>query len=137
MEKKSIVVVTSIIENEFWEILLSQRYDPKFPDAHLKRDLPWWKNDFWENLKETILREIKEETGLDVDIWEMLPTHILNLRKTEEIHQHTLVFCYKSKKTWGELSSKDHKIQDLQRVKKEDLHKYDLLVWVKEILFFL
>ncbi len=137
MEKKSIVVVTSIIENEFWEVLLSQRLDPKFPDAHLKRDLPWGKNEFWEWLEDTILREIKEKTWLDVDIYEMLPIHIFNLWKTEEVHQHTLIFCYKSRKKWWNISLNDHKIQDLKWVKKEDLHKYDLLLWVEKMLSFM
>lgn len=137
MEKKNIVVVTSIIENEYWEILLSKRCDPKFPDAHGKWDLPWGKNEFWENLEDTIVREIKEETWLDIDVYEMIPTHVFNLWETDEVHQHTLVFCYKSKKKWWELTTSDAKIQELKRIKKEDVHMYDLLIGVEKILSFL
>jgi hypothetical protein len=67
----------------------------------------------------------------------MLPTHVFNLWKTEDTHQHTLVFCYKSKKKSGELKSNDPKIQSLQRVKKEDLHKYDLLIGIEKMLSYL
>lgn len=137
MEKKSIVVVTSIIKNEHWEILLSLRSDPKFPGAHLKRDLPWGKNEFWENLEETVIREVKEETWLDIDIQKMIPTHVFNLRKTEDVHQHTLVFCYKSKRIWWELSCNDPKIKELMRVNIKELSKYDLLVGVEKMLSFL
>lgn len=137
MEKKYIVVVTSLIENEEGEILLSQRNDPKFLDAHKKRDLPWGKNDFWESPEETIVREIKEETWLDVQIQEMIPTCVFNFRETEVVHQHTLVLCYKTKKIWWVLGTTDPKILDLKWVKKEEIRSYDLLRWVEQFLSFL
>lgn len=137
MEKKKIVVVTAIIENDNGDILLSQRYDPSFPDAHLKWDLPWWKNEFGENLEETILREVKEETWLDIAIQQMLPTHVFNLRETNKIHQHTLIFCFQAKKIWWEIYYNDPKIHTLKWVKKENIIEYDLLPGIQKLISFL
>ncbi len=46
MKQKSKLVVLGLIKNKENKFLLSQRYDPDIPEAHLKWDLPWWTNEF-------------------------------------------------------------------------------------------
>lgn len=56
-----------IIIDDFWRILLIKR---KFNKKYLPKywALPGWKQEPWESLKETAIREIKEEVWLDFKI---------------------------------------------------------------------
>lgn len=127
MKKKSIVVVLGIIENEKGEILLSLRNDPKFKGAHLKWDLIGGKVEMGESLEEALLREAKEESGFRIKIKKMLPHCIRKNWNLPNYFQHTLVFCYASKKISGKLGSKDAKIDELKWAKPEDALKIDLI----------
>jgi len=77
-----------------------------FTDYETRRDLPGGGMDFGENPKESLLREVKEETGLDVeiikpvDVWYFIrdnrqvvgTTHLCKWRSNEVIlsdeHEH-------------------------------------------------
>ena len=54
MKTKSKLVILGLIENQNHEFLLSQRYEPKLPEVHLKWDLPGGRNEFGESLEETL-----------------------------------------------------------------------------------
>ncbi|MFA7319223.1 MAG: NUDIX domain-containing protein [Parcubacteria group bacterium] len=134
MEKKSIIVVLGIIENEQGEVLLSLRNDPKFPGAHLKWDLVGGKNEVGESLEETLTREIEEETGLGVVVEKLLPKSICKNWELPGLFQHTLLFCYVCQATSGELQNREEKIKELRWVKKEELFGMDLLFSAREYL---
>lgn len=55
-----------IITNEKKEILLVHRNDYNL------RNLPWWGLEEWESPRECVIREVKEETWLDVKIIKLL-----------------------------------------------------------------
>lgn len=56
----------AIIVNEKNEVLLNHRTDFDL------WDLPWWCVEPWETPRDAVIREVKEETGLDVQIKELL-----------------------------------------------------------------
>jgi len=127
MKKKSIVVVLGIIENEKGEILMSLRNDPKFPGAHLKWDFIGGKVDMGESMEEAIMREAKEESGFRIKIKKMLPHCICKNWELPGYFQHTLVFCYVTKKLSGKMHSEDHKIDELRWVSPQKALKMDLI----------
>ncbi len=131
MDKKKKIVVLGIIENEDRQILLSQRIDPKIPAAHLKWDVPGGTNEFGESLKETLTREVFEETGLNIEILELMPDCVSKEWKHEDYLQHTLVFCYHCKFINGKMNLKDHKINALRWMPPKEASKLDLLPTTK------
>ncbi|MFA5420646.1 MAG: NUDIX domain-containing protein [Patescibacteria group bacterium] len=126
MRKKKLIIL-GLIKNDNNEFLLSQRYDPDVLDAHLRWDLPGGTNEFGEGLEETLKREILEETGLEVEIKEMLPKSISRKWKHKDYSIHVVVFCYYCSCIGGNMHPKDHKINDLKWIKKEDFKNYDFL----------
>ena len=98
MEKQSkqlTVFVGICIKNK--KLLMTQRFDPDCPEAHLKWELPGGKCEFGETPEEAIIREFREETGVTVDAVSLYPlvyTHYWNYR---DATQQTFVFVYKCK----------------------------------------
>lgn len=127
MEKKQKTVVLGIIEDSDGRILMTERLDPKVKDAHKKRDIPWWTNEFGESLEETLTREIREETGLIVKDLEFLPKHHAKVRQHDEFLLHTLLFCYIGKWDGDTLKITDPKIGEVKWVSLDEALKLDLL----------
>ncbi len=131
MDRKQKLVVLGIIEDGKGQILVSQRLDPKIPTAHLKWDVPGGTNELGESLKDTLIREIQEETGLHVDILKLLPDCVSKEWEHEDYLQHTLVFCYHCSLIDGKLHLNDHKINELKWVLPQEAQKLDLLPTTK------
>ncbi|MGV8162541.1 MAG: NUDIX hydrolase [Candidatus Nanoarchaeia archaeon] len=125
--KKQLIVVLGIIQNQDGKILISQRLDPKIREAHLKWDVPGGTNEFGESLKETLLREILEETGLSVNILKLLPDCVSKEWKHTDYLQHTLIFCYQCEVTEGDLQLNDPKINELKWISPIEALELDLL----------
>ena len=133
MRKKKLIVL-GLIKNNNNEFLLSQRYDPDILDAHLRWDLPGGTNEFGESLEDTLKREILEETGLEVEIEEMLPKSVSRKWKHKDYSIHVIVFCYYCRYIKGKIHLNDHKINDLKWVTKNDFQNYDFLPTTKAFL---
>jgi len=127
MKKKQKIVVLGIIENNKDEILVAQRHDPKIKDAHLKWDVPGGTNELGESLKETLQREVIEETGLNIEILDLFPHCVSKNWEHEDYFQHTLVFCYLCKLIDGKLHMNDSKIKDLKWIKASKALNLELL----------
>lgn len=66
-------IVIGVVKNDQGEILLGRRYQPEIPDIHGKWNLLGGRIEFGESPEDTIIREIKEECGLDIEVIRMLP----------------------------------------------------------------
>lgn len=126
-KKKTKLVVLGLIKNEKNEFLISQRFDPEVPEAHLKWDLVGGTNEFGESLEVTLKREVKEETGLDVEIQDILPKTISRLWDHVDYKMHTVVFCFQCKLLGGKMHIECPKINELKWIKKGDFSKYEFL----------
>jgi ADP-ribose pyrophosphatase YjhB (NUDIX family) len=113
-------VVLGIIEDSNGNILVCQRNDPKIKDAHLKWDVPGGTNEPGESFKETLIREVKEETGLNIEILELMPGSVSKEWKHEDYLQQTEIFCYHCRMISGEIQLGDPKIKDLKWIKPEE-----------------
>jgi 8-oxo-dGTP pyrophosphatase MutT (NUDIX family) len=80
-----------------------------------------------ESMEKVLLRETKEESGFKVRIKNMLPHCICKNWNLPGYFQHTLVFCYITRKLSGKLCSKDSKIDELRWVAPEKALKMDLI----------
>ncbi len=127
-------MVLGIIQDRDGKILVSQRSDPKIKEAHLKWDVPGGTNEFGESLKETLKREIVEETGLDAEVMQLLPECISKNWDHEEYLLHTLLLCYTCQYKGGNLQSKDHKINDLKWVSPQEALHLDLLSTTRQFI---
>jgi len=127
MLQKTKVVILGLIRNEDGRYLISQRFDPDVPEAHLKWDLVGGTNKFGESLKDTLKREILEETGLHVDILDMFPESFSRIWTHREFDMHTLVFCFNCKMISGDLHLRDEGINDLKWIHKHEFKDHEFL----------
>lgn len=97
MQKLPKVGVGTVIFNDQNEILLIKR--KKKPEAN-HWSIPGGKVDWFETLEEAVIREIKEETGLDIQVKELLcvTDHIL-----QEENVHYVAPTYLSEVTGGQI----------------------------------
>lgn len=128
MQQVTKVISFGLIHNQDDDTyLISQRYEPEVPWAHLKRDLIWWQHEFGESLEQTCIREIKEETWIDVSIVQMLPWSYSQVWNLKDKDMQVLVFCFLCNIVGWECIVDDPKICDHKRINKDELLHYDFL----------
>ena len=99
-------IVIGVVRNHDGYILLGRRHQPEIPDIHNKWNLLGGRIEFGENPEETIVREIKEECGLDVEVVRMLPKIFTRFRtKSDGTQLHILPISYECTVVSGELDS--------------------------------
>jgi len=91
-----------------------------FPGGHVKYN---------ESLEESCIREMKEETGLDLYDLEFVGVFEWNIKETRTRHLATL---YKTNKFKGEIKSS--KEGEIFWINKQDVNKYDQSVDFDKIL---
>ncbi|MDD5627325.1 MAG: NUDIX domain-containing protein [Patescibacteria group bacterium] len=134
---KQIVKITGvigIIENERGEILISQRFNPEVPKAHLKWDVPGGKIETGETSRQALLREIAEETGLNVKILKKLKKPISAIWEHQDYILHITLHAYHCHFVNGKLHLNDPKIHDLKWIKKSEIANFDFLPTTKSFL---
>lgn len=99
------------------KILICQRNSEK--SLPLKWELPGGKQEINESLEDCLLREIKEELCIDIEIVEKLPKHF-HKYDFAEIMLHPYV-CYINS---GEIILKEH--LDYKWCNKEEINQHDL-----------
>jgi len=115
--------VNPIILNNKWEILLQKR--PK-TYKWWTRGLPWWKLQKYETFENALIREVKEETNLDVNTQDCQVINIANTFDAES-KTHFIQIWVLVKKTAGDLKI-------MEPSKCEDL-RYFSLDWLPNNLF--
>jgi len=90
---KQISVVTGCIIHEN-KVLMARRLDQNIPDADRKLDFPGGKAEFGETPEETVVREVREETGLSVKPVELIPYIHTNIWKTNKVNLSVILICF-------------------------------------------
>jgi len=93
LPQKNIKVATALIlDGEF--LLLTKRFEPMLPEAHLKWELPGGKIEKDETAEQAIIREVKEEISLQVKPLELIPYIQTNVWRYPKHIQYTTILCY-------------------------------------------
>lgn len=78
--------------------------------------------EYGETVEAAILREVKEETGLQIDLKDILGVYS---HPDRDPRGHIITVCYKAHKTGGELKA-DTDASEVICLKLEDISKYEL-----------
>jgi mutator protein MutT len=129
MEKISLIVVLGLIKNQNGEVLVQIRNQPDFPEKHNKYEIPGGKVEYEETPEEAVVREVKEETGLDVEVDRLWPKLIVNYWTNENKTKQwkCLLISYVCRITGGELSAEptDPRISKIEFVSPQQLTSLD------------
>ena len=64
---KQITVIVGLVIRE-GKLLMVKRHEPEVKGAHMKWEFPGGKVDIGETPEQAIVREVKEETGYDIEM---------------------------------------------------------------------
>lgn len=111
----------AIIFNQKWEILVQKRSDTD------KWDLIWWWTKIPERIENAIIREIKEETGIE-DIKNLKIIHLESNFSLEENRYFVLSIFTGETNSSTSIISKEH--NDYMRITKDKLFS----IWLTDYL---
>jgi len=132
MEKKQIIVVAGVLVKKGKVLLIQRNYPGEA--FHGKWEFPGGKIDFGESPEVSMLREIKEETGLNCKIKRLIPL-IQSFRWTSgDIDHHLVLIPYECKIISGEISKHDHGVNDIKLVDIDKVRNMDTIAGTNEII---
>ncbi len=131
-ERKLIIV--GVVFNDKEEVLLTQRFDPEFADAHMKWDLPGGSHEIGETLEQTVTRELHEETGYTVHVERVLPYHMEYTWRSDKRTLEVVILGFVCSLISGTPHTNDHKIHDQKWVSQNKLNAYELLSGTSEFI---
>lgn len=132
--QKSIVV--AVVTNDEGKLLIAQRRDLNTLNADGKWEFVGGHIEFGEDPETAVIRETKEESGLDVEVVRLLPKVYTNMWTRDDGDQwHILLLSYHCRVTGGRLHTEnfDKKISALKFISVDELKDYDKLPRVDEI----
>lgn len=133
MKNKFHLPVLGIIVNDKRQVLLVQRNNPESPYSHLKWAFPGGGIEFGEHPNETLIREIREEVGIEIDPIEdalFVENHVF-----EETRAHVVCLCYPAVYKHGKIdTSKDVGTKDAKWFNIGEIDYSICLPKTKEIL---
>ncbi len=122
------IIAGGIIEHQ-GKVLLIQEKNP-----HGKWNLPIGRMEEGENIFQTAVREVKEETGLECEI-----ENLVRIFEYEKEGRHKLKFIFRMNRKSGEvkkghdlLDAKWLEIDEIRKLKKEDFRNDDVPLALEE-----
>ncbi len=131
---RQITIVVGLIVNEQGEILLAKRNQPENPAIHDKWEFPGGGIELGEQPEAALLREVKEETGLDVKIVRLLPRVYDNVWDWPEGKVQIVILSYECHAIGGRLENNDPEVGDLKYFKLKEVDYGNCLPKTKEIM---
>lgn len=138
--KKQFCIVCAIITNDQGEVLLTKRNDPG-TRRHGKLEFPGGKIDFGEDLEVAVVREAKEESGLDVEVVRLLPkiysSYYTSDPSDPEFPNEELqiiLISYHCKIVGGEFKPSDREVISGAFYKKDQIDYTNSLAYCREII---
>lgn len=138
MAQKQVFIVVGLVTDEAGRVLLARRHEPANVNAHNKWEFPGGGIDFGETPEQAVIREVLEETGLNVKIIRMLPTVLSHVWEDRGNTVQILILSYHCEIISGKLGDHtDGEIAELKFIKPEDISSYDTLPKTEETILLL
>ena len=134
IEKKQIIIAVGLVINEAGEILLGRRNQPENPQIHGKWEFPGGGIEYGESPEDALVREMKEETGLDVEIVRLLPKIYSNVWQWQSGDYQVIIISYECKTIGGVLGTADEEMGELKYFKADEVDYQNSLPKTKEII---
>lgn len=134
MEFKQIIAICALIRNEKGEMLIAQRYEPERPQVHGKWELVGGGVEFGEDPETTVIREVKEEIGVDVKVLRLFPKVCTATAKTVSGESyHVVLITYECEIINGIPKPSDPEISEVRYVPPSEIKNMDAFDNLKEI----
>jgi 8-oxo-dGTP diphosphatase len=131
---KQITIVVGLVTTEDGKVLLGKRHQPQTPEIHGKWEFPGGGIDYGESQEEALVRELREETGLEVEIKRLLPKVFSNVWNWTKDAYQVIILAYECKEIGGKLGLHDEEISELRYFKPEEVDYKNALPKTKEII---
>lgn len=134
MEFKQITAVCALIVNENGMILIAQRHEPERPEMHGKWELVGGGIEFGEHPETTIIREVREEIGVNIKVLKLFPKiFIATAKSTSGENYHVTMITYECKITSGQPKPSDPEISNVRYVPPSEIKNMNAFDNLKEI----
>ena len=130
MDTVILPIVIGIVRDEAGKLLLGKRHEPETPFVHEKWNFLGGRIEFGESPEETLIREIKEEAGLDVEIIRMIPKVFTKFRtKADGTKMHVIPITYECMVTGGSMHDPvpDPRVSELRFIDPQEILPEDLI----------
>lgn len=126
MKRFKMIASSYLVLVEKGKVLLSRRFQTGYMDGHYS--LPAGHVDEGETIEDCLVREVKEEIGIEIKKPDIKLTHVMH-RKEDDIR---LDFFYQASKYEGEIKNKEpNKCDDLNWFKLNQLPE-NILPYIKQ-----
>jgi mutator protein MutT len=129
MDKRPVPSVAAIIVEDGRILLIRRGKEPSMG----KWSIPGGRMEWGETLIDAVKREVREETGLEIETESVAGIYDLIIPDGNEIKYHYVIIDYFAKKIGGELSANDD-ASEARWVPITHLGSYDLAEHLKERL---
>lgn len=139
MIQEQITIVVAVIRNEKGDILLARRNEPELKYAHDKWEFVGGGIEFGESPEEALIREVKEEAGVDVEIIRLIPKVFSEkLTISDEKQAHVIILSYECKIISGQLKAGlEEEISELKFVPLDEVKNYNAFNNIHQTVEFL
>lgn len=120
-----VVPFALIIKNK--KVLMILRHDPHRPEYHLKWEFPGGGVEFGEQIYENIIRETKEETGLDIHIVQMLQHIGVEAQTYPTFSYQVYLIPYVCTVIGGVETAAEEEVADMRWFDLDEVLEYDLV----------
>src|SRR4051812_9223056 len=108
-DKSQVPIVLAVIKNDENQVLIAQRNDPTVLTMHEKWELVGGRLEWDETPEQAVVREAKEESGLDIVVVRLLSKVFTNYwTQSDGTQFKVLLMPYECKIMGGELHTSNH-----------------------------
>ena len=133
MKKRTVIGALGVIKkgNKF---LMAFRHEPGFPKIHHKWEFPGGEIEFEEKPEQAVVREVKEEVGVEVEVIYLLPYVVTHFWKIKKETIKVILLSYLCKIIKGEPNPANKEVEKIKWFSLNEIKPNECLPSAKEVL---